>query len=292
MSAELQAAKELVSTLADDATQVRFDENGYLAPEAVDAIRTLLADHARLEGENERLRNELDDALHDYGNAESEAKGAEADNEDLKAALTEARREVSELREGLKSVMPWAEMGFYLWDACSFTAGDGYTQPHERTIEWQWQQVMPDDHDGSSMRADVEKFLAELTEDAEATPWVFELPVIAAAALLQRGEQPGGGEARLGKFWVSWWQDGEVSFELHSPWWRSGMRADGVSSICAAVMAADIPSAKAIIEKAHDKPVSIAWRFVEIMPDDWTPFNDRFRRADWMKWPALSDREA
>lgn len=67
------------------------------------AYHALLAELSRLEGENERLRNELDDALHDYGNAESEAKGAEADNEDLKAALAEARRQIAERAEALKT---------------------------------------------------------------------------------------------------------------------------------------------------------------------------------------------
>lgn len=42
---------------------------------------------------------ELEDALHDYGNADSEAKSAEADNEDLNAALAEARRQIAERDE-------------------------------------------------------------------------------------------------------------------------------------------------------------------------------------------------
>lgn len=144
MSETVQAAIERLENFVE-----AFKLNPYEKRRARDDdVRTLLADHARLEGENERLRNELDDALHDYGNAESEAKAAEADNEDLKAALTEARREVSELREGLA--------GF---------ADDYQTSEHHHP-----------DH----------VLIPKAT---------FER----VAALIQRGEQPGGGEeGRIG----------------------------------------------------------------------------------------------
>lgn len=45
------------------------------------------------------LANKLDDALHDYGNAESEAKGAEQDVADLKERATKAEAERDEANE-------------------------------------------------------------------------------------------------------------------------------------------------------------------------------------------------
>lgn len=89
-------------------------------------------------------------------------------------------------------------------------------------------------------------------------------------------------------FWISWWSDPAVSFELHSPWWRSGWRTNAddteQSSICAAVMAEDEDDAKRIITEAHDAPVDLEWRFAEAKPEGWTPYNDRFRQATWMRW--------
>lgn len=77
------------------------------------------------------------------------------------------------------------------------------------------------------------------------------------------------GEAKT-PFWVSWWDDPVVYFELHSPWWFSGLRytdsddeEDGQSSVCAAVMATSEDHAKQLIADAYDKPVTLEWRFVE-----------------------------
>ena len=43
-----------------------------------------------------------------------------------------------------------------------------------------------------------------------------------------------------------------------------------------------------LIEEAHDepRPLPLEWRFVHPKTEDWSPFNSRFQRADWMKWPA------
>ena len=84
-------------------------------------------------------------------------------------------------------------------------------------------------------------------------------------------------------FWVSWWYMSE--FELHSPWWISGERGDGVESVCAAVMATSEDDARACILAAHDVSGEIEWRFAEERPADWAPFCDRFPRANWMVWP-------
>lgn len=88
-------------------------------------------------------------------------------------------------------------------------------------------------------------------------------------------------------YWLSWYDTLYGKWELHSPWWVSGYRvADEARTICAAVRAPDEESAKRLIVMAHDepRPRDLEWRFVDERPDDWSPFNDRFPRADWMKW--------
>lgn len=87
-------------------------------------------------------------------------------------------------------------------------------------------------------------------------------------------------------FWISWYGENGV-FELHSPWWISGTRcADDAEVFCAAVRAMDEDAAWDVIRQAHDdKTAPIEARFCEERPADWSPFNGRFRKADWMKWP-------
>lgn len=86
-------------------------------------------------------------------------------------------------------------------------------------------------------------------------------------------------------FWLSWWHtDKDGTFELHSPWWRSGWRGDD-ASVCAAVRAESEEAAKEIILASFDvRPVDLEWRFCEERPEDWSPFSDRFTRRDWMQW--------
>lgn len=91
----------------------------------------------------------------------------------------------------------------------------------------------------------------------------------------------------MNNFWLSWYcpEDDMGKFELHSPWWISGERADGASTICAAVQAEDEGSAKEVIVSSYDeKPDMIEWRFCQRQLPDWTPFCERFPRGKWMKW--------
>lgn len=98
------------------------------------------------------------------------------------------------------------------------------------------------------------------------------------------------------RYWVSWCHDAEMGvFELRNPWWVSGSFAlwdDGsdedytVQTICAAVEAASLDAAKKAVISAYDTPPSdMVWRFAEERPDNWSPFSERFQRADWMQWP-------
>lgn len=95
----------------------------------------------------------------------------------------------------------------------------------------------------------------------------------------------------MGNYWVSWYGTG-IAFTLITPWWISGytVREDGDSPIiCAAIRAKSSDEAEHIVRSAHDQyPDDLVFRFVEPRDDDWTPFNGRFPRAEWMRWP-LSD---
>lgn len=89
-------------------------------------------------------------------------------------------------------------------------------------------------------------------------------------------------------YWLSWWTtDEHGGFELHWPWWISGYR-DDASSICAAVRAESEDAAREIVLASYDKrPGDVEFRFVEKRPDDWTPYNDRFKKGDWMpEWES------
>ena len=100
------------------------------------------------------------------------------------------------------------------------------------------------------------------------------------------------------RFWISWEHKDEFGgYTLNAPRWRTGYRlGDGLraeaETICAAVVADDEESAVGMIYAAYDdEPEEIAIRFVEEKPNDWSPFNDRFPLADWMKpyWPDFDE---
>lgn len=92
-------------------------------------------------------------------------------------------------------------------------------------------------------------------------------------------------------FWLSWESrdpHGLGTFELSSPWWISGY-GDDSALICAAVMAEDEDSAIDIVIASFDEPrpdgLDIDWRFVNEREPGWSPFSERFPKADWMVWP-------
>lgn len=98
-------------------------------------------------------------------------------------------------------------------------------------------------------------------------------------------------DTTLKPFWVSWWSE-KLAFELHSPWWITGESHDGRKTVCAAVMASDQATALNTLLEAHDNPLDFEIRFSEEKPIGWSPFSDRFPRADWMDWPEAANTPA
>lgn len=91
------------------------------------------------------------------------------------------------------------------------------------------------------------------------------------------------------RFWLSWYSTRMGDFELHWPWWVSGIRcSDDAETVCAAVIAEDEDAAWQVIIDSHDepKPKELEKRFCNERDDDWLPFCDRFPRDDWMQWPV------
>ena len=92
-------------------------------------------------------------------------------------------------------------------------------------------------------------------------------------------------------YWLSWYHRPEYGeFELHWPWWVSGTTI-GVdfeetgSTICTAIRATGVAEAKRVIEKSYDNEQrNLEWRFANEQRRDWSPFGDRFPKADWMTW--------
>jgi len=92
---------------------------------------------------------------------------------------------------------------------------------------------------------------------------------------------------RANNYWISWYHDVETGeFELYFPWWKTGERLDGgVWSVCAAVRASNVVGAeKVILESYGTYPDHLEFRFVENRPRNFSPFCERFPRADWMEW--------
>lgn len=97
------------------------------------------------------------------------------------------------------------------------------------------------------------------------------------------------------RWWLSWYHDRTRGFELTSPWWTSPwwISREGFDIICAAVVAASRHAAEEIILSAYDdRPDGLRWRFAEEQAANWSPFGDRFPRADWMRWPEETARPA
>ena len=88
-------------------------------------------------------------------------------------------------------------------------------------------------------------------------------------------------------YWVSFIMPvkEKPKFEYHGPWWTTGHTDDGRVTVCAAVVATSEAAAKRVIVTAHDDEFVPKWRFCDEKPEDWNPFDHRFPRAEWMRWP-------
>jgi hypothetical protein len=116
----------------------------------------------------------------------------------------------------------------------------------------------------------------------------------------KHADEDGGRVVRTGagiltkgpKWWVSWYLPDDLydTFEMHAPWWVTGQTfADAEErvayTVCAALRGASEQVVKEQVLSCYDqRPEAIEWRFVNERPSSWSPFSERFPRADWMQW--------
>ena len=92
------------------------------------------------------------------------------------------------------------------------------------------------------------------------------------------------------KLWLSWKHYRDMGpITLHWPWWISGSGCGPrgeYTTICAAIQAESWAAALQIVRLSFDKvPNVLPLRFITEKDAGWSPFNERFPRADWMQWP-------
>lgn len=95
-------------------------------------------------------------------------------------------------------------------------------------------------------------------------------------------------------YWISWIQTPDMPiFESNIPWWiidmddMGGIKigVDERYTICAAIKAMNEKSAIEEIKSLFDEiPQKISFKFVTQKEKGWSPFCNRFKRADWMRW--------
>lgn len=131
---------------------------------------------------------------------------------------------------------------------------------------------------------DAQKGLADALAAARAA-----LPADAPAA-------PSDGEAPcLRNFCVRWVSPGAPIVTLTSPWWPDGVETTETSLGLRQGTAPVFVAAVRAVDKAHAERVvfrgvtgaDVVVEFVKEMPSDWSPFSERFPRADWMDWPEI-----
>lgn len=69
------------------------------------------------------------------------------------------------VREALEEAIRYAEIGEYLYSACAYSGGNGYTEPREYGIEWQWQQSKPDQYGQGMLLAAATAWHKEQADD-------------------------------------------------------------------------------------------------------------------------------
>lgn len=69
----------------------------------------------------------------------------------------------------LEEAVRLAEIGEYLFNACRYSGGDGYTEPREMGIDWQWQQSAPEQYGEGMLLVAAAKWHDEQAEDGIVT---------------------------------------------------------------------------------------------------------------------------
>lgn len=95
----------------------------------------------------------------------------------------------------LEEAIRLCEVGEYLYSARAYSYGDGYTEPREYGIEWQWQQSKPNEFGQGVLLAEVAKWHADRAEDGivtEATKLRAMSAALASQAPAVRVAREGG----------------------------------------------------------------------------------------------------
>ena len=94
-------------------------------------------------------------------------------------------------------------------------------------------------------------------------------------------------QCEIKNFWVRWYSPKDRQFESIFPWWISGYFYDDNDNamviLVAAVKAVDENAAEEIIKSSYDEYYQdLNFSFVNEKSLEWSPFCDRFQKANWM----------
>lgn len=106
------------------------------------------------------------------------------------------------------------------------------------------------------------------------------------ALLMENSSKPEVAEQMANKrWWLSFYVDEDHGWLIESPWWISGY-GENTNIVVVAMVATTEDEAKDKVLSGIDEGAKFEWRFVIEKENDWSPFGDRFQRADWMEWPS------
>ena len=87
----------------------------------------------------------------------------------MTAAAPEPPAPAGEVAADLEEAIRLAEVGEYLYSSQAYSYGDGYTEPREYGIDWQWQQSKPDEYGQGALLAAAVKWHEEQAEEGTTT---------------------------------------------------------------------------------------------------------------------------
>ena len=73
------------------------------------------------------------------------------------------------MHNDLEEALRLAEVGEFLYNECAYAYGDGYSEPREYGIEWQWVQSKPDEYGQGQLLAASTRWQSEQAEDGITT---------------------------------------------------------------------------------------------------------------------------